>query len=148
MPDAKTRKGRRDLALLSVMYDVGARVQEVVDLKVQDVHREKPYYVTIHGKGRKVRTVPMTAEQIDILLRYMDENGLTKGECRPYPLFTNSRKEKLTRGGITHIIKKYAAKARSVNSEIIPKSICCHSLRYPNLFNIQTFFVLSCKSAA
>jgi site-specific recombinase XerD len=136
MPDAKTRKGRRDLALLSVMYDVGARVQEVVDLKVQDVHREKPYYVTIHGKGRKVRTVPMTAEQIDILLRYMDENGLTKGECRPYPLFTNSRKEKLTRGGITHIIKKYAAKARSVNSEIIPKSICCHSLRHSKAMHL------------
>ena len=136
MPDLKTRKGRRDLALLSVMYDVGARVQEVADLTVQDIHSEKPYYVTIHGKGHKIRTVPMTAEQMEILQKYMEENGLTKRECRPHPLFTNNRKEKLTRGGITHIVKKYAALARVENSEIVPKTICCHSLRHSKAMHL------------
>lgn len=136
MPDAKTRKGRRDLALLSVMYDVGARVQEAADLTVQDIHKEKPYYVTIHGKGRKIRTVPMLEGQMKILLSYMEENGLLKSECRPYPLFTNNRKEKLTRGGITHIVKKYAAMARSENDEIMPKSVCCHTLRHSKAMHL------------
>ena len=136
IPDSKTRKGRRDLALLSVMYDVGARVQEVVDLTVQDIHKEKPYYVTIHGKGRKIRTVPLLEEQMKILLFYMEENGLSKSECRPHPLFTNNKKEKLTRGGITHIVKKYAAIARSEDHEIIPKSICCHSLRHSKAMHL------------
>lgn len=136
MPDVKTRKGRRDLALLSVMYDAGARVQEIADLTVQDIHRDKPYYIIIHGKGSKIRSVPMTAEQMEILMRYMEENGLTKNECRPHPLFSNSRKEKLTRGGITHIVKKYAAMARAENNEIIPQTICCHSLRHSKAMHL------------
>jgi site-specific recombinase XerD len=136
MPDTRTQKSRRDLALLSVMYDVGARVQEVADLTVQDIHREKPYYVTIRGKGMKIRTVPMVQLQMDILLSYMEENGLMKSECRPYPLFTNNRKEKLTRGGITHIVKKYAAMARAENNEIISGSICCHSLRHSKAMHL------------
>jgi len=136
MPDLRNRKGRRDLALLSIMYDVGARVQEVVDLTVQDIHKEKPYYIIVHGKGKKIRTVPMMEMQMKILLSYMEENGLTKDESRPYPLFTNNRKEKLTRGGITHIVKKYAALARAENNEIIPKSICCHSLRHSKAMHL------------
>jgi site-specific recombinase XerD len=136
MPDTETRKGRRDLTLLSIMYDVGARVQEVADLTVQDIHKEKPYYVTVHGKGRKIRTVPMLEMQMKILLSYMEENGLLKSECRPYPLFTNNRKEKLTRGGITHIVKKYATMARAENDKIIPRSICCHSLRHSKAMHL------------
>jgi len=47
-----------------------------------------------------------------------------------YPLFFNSRKEKLTRAGIRHIIQKYAEMARSQNEILIPSGISCHSFRH------------------
>lgn len=106
MPNKHSINGRRDLALLSLMYDIGARVQEMADLKVEDVHLDKPFYINVCGKGNKIRTVPMTESQLNVLSIYMKENRLTEKTWRPYPLFMNNRKEKLTRGGITYILKK------------------------------------------
>jgi len=135
-PDTKTQKGRRDLALLSIMYDTGARVQEVADLTVGDIHLSKPYHVVIHGKGKKVRIVPMLEEQIKILSSYINENGLNRSECRPYPLFFNNRKEKLTRGGITYILQKYVAKAHKDNPALVSNNISCHSLRHSKAMHL------------
>ena len=107
MPDKSSRHGRRDLALLSLMYDTGCRVQEIADLVVENVHLSNPSFIMIKGKGKKIRNVPMLQEQTTILRQYMQENGLMDNMFRPYPLFMNSHREKLTRGGITHILKKY-----------------------------------------
>lgn len=136
MPDTSTRKGRRDVALLSLMYDTGCRVQEMADLRVQDVHLSEPYMVTVLGKGNKIRQVPLLPEQMKILLMYIKENHLDCTESRPYPLFSNNRHEKLTRGGITHILKKYVAMARQKNPEIIPDKISCHSLRHSKAMHL------------
>lgn len=136
MPDTSTKKGRRDLALLSLMYDTGCRVQEMADLRVQDVHLSEPYFVTVLGKGSKIRQVPLLPEQMEILLIYIKENRLDGTECRPYPLFCNNRHERLTRGGITHILKKYVSMARRQNPEIIPDKICCHSIRHSKAMHL------------
>jgi site-specific recombinase XerD len=135
-PDISTMKGRRDVALLSLMYDTGARVQEMVDLTVQDIHIESPCSVRITGKGQKVRIVPLLNEQMKILLNYMKENGLMRNECRPYPLFFNNRKEKLTRGGITHIVQKYAKTAKKQDINLIPARLSCHSLRHSKAMHL------------
>jgi site-specific recombinase XerD len=58
-PPQNTLQGRRDAVLLSVLYDSGARVQELADLLVRDVRLEAPSVVTLTGKGRKRRTVPL-----------------------------------------------------------------------------------------
>lgn len=79
MPDASTKNGRRDLALLSLMYDTGCRVQEMADLRVQDVHLSEPYFVTVLGKGSKIRQVPLLQEQMEILSLYIKENHLDRG---------------------------------------------------------------------
>ncbi len=136
MPNKNSRKGRRDLALLSLMYDIGARVQEIVDLTVEDVHLDKPHYVTVKGKGGKIRTIPMMENQLHILEFYMRENGLLENVYRPYPLFVNNKKEKLTRGGITHILKKYVEIARQKDSDLIPPVISCHSLRHSKAMHL------------
>ena len=73
-PDTNTPGGRRNLALLSLMYDTGARVQEVIDLTPESLRIEsKPYTIKLFGKGRKVRIVPLLDEQVCILRRYMKE---------------------------------------------------------------------------
>jgi site-specific recombinase XerD len=61
-PDGQTKKGRRDLVLLSVLYDTGARVQEICDLRVRDIRLERPTLITLTGKGCKTPLCPSYEE--------------------------------------------------------------------------------------
>ncbi len=135
-PDITTSKGRRDLALLSLMYDTGARVQEVIDLTPSMLKLNKPAIIKIIGKGNKVRIVPMLEPQVLILRDYLKENQLNEHYTNLYPLFSNSRKEKLTRAGINYIVQKYAKKAKLKNEMIIPDKISCHSLRHSKAMHL------------
>ncbi|MCK5137106.1 MAG: tyrosine-type recombinase/integrase [Bacteroidales bacterium] len=128
-PDVTKKRGRRDLALLSLMYDTGARVQELIDLTSSAIHLDKPYTIQITGKGNKTRIVPLLEEQVKILRNYLIEFDLLKLQTRSYPLFFNSRHEKLTRAGVTHILLKHAEKARKMDPKLIPEKLSCHSLR-------------------
>ena len=128
-PDVTTKRGRRDLALLSLMYDTGSRVQEVIDLTPSTVRLDKPYTIQITGKGNKTRIVPLLKEQVKILRNYLTELGLLKPQTRSYPMFSNSRQEKLTRAGVTYILSKYVDKARKRDPKLIPEKLSCHSLR-------------------
>jgi len=111
-PDVNTQKGRRDLSLLSLLYDTGSRVQEIIDLNPSVIRLDKPSTIQITGKGNKTRIVPLLEQQVVILKNYLHEHGLLKPQARQYPLFSNSHQEKLTRPGVTHILLKYANKAR------------------------------------
>lgn len=106
-PDTHTTRGRRDQALLCLLYDSGCRVQELADIKVCDIRLAAPVQVTLTGKGRKTRTVPLTAETKEIIAAYIRENHLDQPSRQDAPLFYNHRREKLTRQGITYILKKY-----------------------------------------
>ena len=75
-PDLSTRNGRRNLALLALMYDSGARVQEIIDLTPSSVRLDNPSIVKLFGKGRKARIVPLQEEQTVYLREYMQENHL------------------------------------------------------------------------
>lgn len=135
-PDNTTKRGRRDLALLSLMYDTGSRVQEVIDLCPSTIRLEKPYTIQITGKGNKTRIVPLLEDQVKILRKYLIESDLLKPQARPYPLFSNSHHEKLTRAGVTYILLKYADKARKKGSKLIPDKFSCHSLRHSKAMHL------------
>jgi len=66
-PDLRTPDGQRDAVLLSVLYDVGARVQELVDLSVGDVRLDPPAQLRLLGKGRKMRAVPLMGNTVQLL---------------------------------------------------------------------------------
>ncbi len=135
-PDTHTKRGRRDLALLSLMYDIGARVQEIIDLTPSMLRLGSPATIKIIGKGKKVRLVPMIDAQISHLKKYMDEYGLDNPAYGSYPLFFNSRKEKLTRAGINYLVKKYLEKARKEDSLLVPEKMSCHSLRHSKAMHL------------
>ncbi|MDP2413845.1 site-specific integrase [Daejeonella sp.] len=135
-PDVTTHRGRRDLALLSLMYDTGSRVQEIIDLTPLSLRLHRPATVKITGKGNKARLVPMLDAQTEHLKNYMKENRLDKPFANHYPLFCNSRKEKLTRAGLNYILDKYARSARTENPMIIPDHISCHSLRHSKAMHL------------
>ena len=135
-PDTTTKKGRRDLTLLSLMYDTGARVQEIIDLNPTMLRLSKPSTVKVIGKGNKARLVPMLDAQTEHLKNYLKEHRLNEPHANMYPLFFNSRKEKLTRAGVGYILEKYCKAARKANTGLIPKKISCHSLRHSKAMHL------------
>ena len=128
-PDINTQSGRRDLTLLSLLYDTGARVQEIVDLRVRDIHFSDCAYVTLTGKGRKSRNVPLLKHTTALIKNYMQENRLITPDKFDYPLFTNRQQTKLTRSGVSFILKKYAELVREI-SDNIPDNVTPHMLRH------------------
>lgn len=136
-PDISTSKGRRDLTLLAVMFDCAGRVQEVADLVPARITFGKPTLLRITGKGNKTRLVPIAEQGAKLLKTYMEENRLLEAKATDYPLFSNGRGDKLTRMGITAIIKKYAISARKTNPGLIPLKISPHSLRHSKAMMLQ-----------
>lgn len=134
--DATNAKGRRHLAMLALMYDSGARVQELIDLTPSSIRLEPPYILKILGKGRKERIVPLQNEQFDLLKLYMQENKLLKPHFNQHPLFFNRWGKKLTRSGVNYILKSYADIARKLNPALIPEAISCHVLRHSKAMHL------------
>lgn len=128
-PDTSTEFGRRDTLLLSLMYDSAARVQEICDLRIRDIRLKKPSTVTLTGKGRKTRFVPLMSSTSSILSTYLTENNFLLPERADQPLFQNHRHEKLTRAGVAYILKKYSDTARN-EIPSLPKKISPHILRH------------------
>ncbi len=135
-PDVFTRSGRRDLALLSLMYDSGARVQEMIDLTPSMIRLDPPSTVKLIGKGHKARIVPLLEQEVTFLRRYMTEQQLLEPYATRYPLFSNSRHEKLTRAGVNYILTKYANQARLKESSLIPTKLSCHGLRHSKAMHL------------
>ena len=128
-PDASKANGRRDLTLLCVLADTGARVQELVDLCVGDVRLEPPPILTLTGKGRKKRQVPVMSNTKALLKQYMDETFSIQDGMQGHPLFFNRQRGKMTRAGISYILDKYVSKARE-KSPIIPGKVTPHIIRH------------------
>lgn len=131
-----TRSGWRNLALLSLLYDSGARVQEIIELTPASLNLNKPYTITILGKGCKKRIVPLQEEQVNLLQLYMTENNLDKAFSNQRPLFANNRGGKLTNAGITYILNIYASNARMTNPELIPDKISPHCLLHSKAMHL------------
>jgi len=129
-PDQTTRSGRRNVALLSLLYDSAARVQEIIDLTPSMVRIDEPCTVKLIGKGGKARIVPLMTNQVILLKKYMSEQKLLEPYANQYPLFSNSRKEKLTRAGVNYILSKYARQARVKHPALIPGKLSCHTFRH------------------
>ncbi|MBM3701863.1 MAG: integrase [Actinobacteria bacterium] len=131
-PDVKTRKGRRDLMLLTLMYDSAARVSELIDLKVEDVRLVSPAVVTLTGKGGKARQVPILGKTKDLLSGYLEEH---KKYPLPVtisgtPLFCNQRHQKLTRWGVSYILDKYVTAAKKDTGFNVNFRVTPHVLRH------------------
>lgn len=110
-PDVSSRIERRDLVMMTTLYDTGARVQELCDLTTDDIRLEKPAKIKLTGKGGKTRQVPIMRDTGKYLKQYMKEFHRFVKKGSPEPLFYNRVGEPLTRSGIAYIVKKYAKTA-------------------------------------
>lgn len=132
-PNLYNERERRDAVLLSLLYDTGARVQEICDLRIRDVRLESPSIVILTGKGRKTREIPIVANTVNLLSGYIKGKRLTGVHLLDHPLFFNQRRQPLSRGGVTHILNKYASK---VDSIFIPEKITPHILRHSKAMHL------------
>jgi len=128
-PDRRTPMGRRDLALLALLYDTGARVQELIDLTVQDLRLESPAQVQLTGKGRKTRIVPLLPSTVALLTGYLREHGLDQPHQLGRTLFVNRLGQRFTRTGIRDMIRKYIARAQRVCPHL-PDDVSPHTFRH------------------
>ena len=135
-PDRNTPHGRRDAVLLSLLYDTGARVQELVDLKVCDINLNDTVTIVLTGKGGKSRIVPVMKPTGELLRQYIEGNGLSHPARSRNPLFTNRGNHPLTRAGVTYILKKYAAQAQAIGVKDISEEITPHWLRHSKAMHL------------
>lgn len=136
-PDISTKKGRRDLAMIVTLYDTGARVQELIDLKGADVRLTKPAIITLTGKGNKKRCVPLMDKTCNVLQKYMEENHLLENGRQQSWLFHNSQYQPFTRPGITYILEKYFEMAKKNHPEaVFPEAIHPHMIRHTKALHL------------
>lgn len=130
-PDLTTHSGRRDFAILSLLYESAARVSEIADLRVGDLRFERNgAVVRLLGKGSKTRIVPLINEVADFLHKYINEEAQYRSCCNEEPLFCNRSKSKLTRAGISYILQKYANEARAKSPALINVKVYPHIFRH------------------
>lgn len=127
--DRSTAAGERDFALLALMFNTGARVQEVLDLRVRDVRLDPPEQVRLKGKGNKVRTCPIWPRTAQLLGELMKRRSASRAEPADAPLFANKRGDPMSRFGVRYVLHKYAklAGVTTVHSHAPPHP---HALRH------------------
>ncbi len=148
MVDVNSRTGVRDKALLLLLYNTGARVSEIVELKTDNLRLRGTAQITLMGKGKKHRSCllwPETAQALQtyLKLRVSKESGAEQ-------VFLNANGAPVTRFGIRHIIRKYAASAQNrcpslrdkiVNPHTIRHTTAMHLLRAGNDINMVSYWL-------
>jgi site-specific recombinase XerD len=130
-PNLQTKDGRRDFAILSLMYESGARVSEIADLTIADL-RFGRNGATVHllGKGKKSREVPLIGSVETFMKRYLNDNSQYRTRDKSEPLFCNRVKQKLTRAGIAYILEKHVEQVRQITPDLFPVRVYPHILRH------------------
>ena len=135
LPNQSQKYGIRDTALMCLLYDSGARIQELIDLSLSDIRLETPATVRLFGKGRKVRIIPIMSQTAGILRKYLAAWNLNPIRKPDDPLFVNHQGKRLTRPGVTYILNKYMEQIpgqdnkKGVTPHIIRHSKAMHLLR-------------------
>ena len=133
-PDENRWCGRRDRLMFEVMYNIGARVSEMVQVRVSDVRvNEAGGQIFLHGKGRKERTLPLWATTAKRIRQWIREHGLT-GESA---LFPNARGGFLTRSAVAKRLARALAEAKKDNPALTKMKVSPHTLRHTTAMHMH-----------
>lgn len=117
VPDTDTQAGARDKAILELAYGSGLRAEEICNLELADINGRE---ITVHGKGEKTRTVPITQECADAIQRYIDG---WRGKLRGLVFVSCPRWKALTRNYLVRMVRRRARDAGLEN-------VTTHTLRH------------------
>ncbi|CUX36379.1 Tyrosine recombinase XerD [Clostridium sp. C105KSO15] len=127
--DSKTAKHRRNRMMLIMLYDTGARVQELADLNLSSQHLETANpYVTLIGKGRKSRNVPLMEKTVKHLAIYLKEFHPEDNENPLFYSLLDDKPHRLSTDSISLVLKTAADNVRKTCRDV-PDNVHCHLIR-------------------
>lgn len=127
-PDKRTWNGRRDHALLLLTVQTGLRLSEVTGLTRQDIAWGTGAHLTIIGKGRKQRAIPLCKAVIVVLKAWLAEPRVDRGE--EDVVFPSARGGRLSADAVQHLLNKHISSARKGCPSLRDKRITFHCLRH------------------
>jgi site-specific recombinase XerD len=125
-PNRNTIGGQRDHALLSLLYNTGARIQEALDLRPDDLHLKSPAHVRLMGKGRKERISPIWPETADLMAALIRRQPRRMDE----PIFINRYRSPLTASGLRFRLRQYVKAAAKHVPTLSKKRVTPHVFRH------------------
>ena len=132
--DTASLIGLRDKALIQLLYNTGGRVQEIADLCMDDLRFDKPATVTLTGKGRKTRTIPLWSETVQHIQAYLLAREYA-GICSDH-LFLNNKGQPLTRFGIGRRIEHHGKNAAEQCPSLKDLKLTPHVFRHTTALHL------------
>jgi len=127
-PVADTALGRRDRAILLLLYNTGMRVQELCDLSLGHVRFLAPAHVDLTGKGNKRRQVPLWKETVQAICAYLDSGP--RDRAPDAPLFVGRTDRALTRFGVRKLVRRHTAVAAPAAAGLAALRVSPHTFRH------------------
>jgi site-specific recombinase XerD len=134
--DRASPHGTRDYALFALMFNTGGRVQEILNLAVQDLRLESPYQVRLRGKGNKVRVCPLWPATVKCLRAHLEQQSRAPDKANSARLFNNRNGAPLTRFGVGYLLRKYVAAAAERVATLRGKNLHPHCLRHTTALSL------------
>lgn len=125
-PNLATRSGVRDRAMMHLCFAGGLRVSELVGVLTENLSLQHGGSVSIRGKGRKERCLPLWKETARDLRAWLG----VRGAVRVPELFVNAQDEPMTRAGFEYVLDKHVRKAAETCASLRDRSISPHQLRH------------------
>jgi len=122
------RNHLRDRALLLTLFNTGARVQELLDIRSSDLQLDRPASVRLCGKGRKERLCPLWPETVNALRALLCVTPASVGDA--VPIFRNHRGEPMTRFGVRYLLRRYAQRSQTAVPTLAAKRVHPHTARH------------------
>lgn len=132
--DRSTGAGERDYLLLALLYDTGARIQELLDLTPGDFQLTTPPFVRVRGKGRRERLCPLLPQTARLVSRFLSTNGRDADDRAP--LLQNRQAQSLTRHGARYLLIKYLRRARATMPTLKRARISPHTFRHSKAMHL------------
>ncbi len=138
-PDSNTYCGKRDRFFMILLYDSGARIQEILDLKLKDIHlKDQTPCVYLTGKGNKTRIVPLMDKTIAHLNYYLETfhpDDHHKNDTYLFYTQIKGLKGKMSDDNVSCFLKRYALSAHNVCPEV-PLRMHAHMFRHTRAMHL------------
>ena len=133
IPNIKNDNEFRHLMILTLLYETGARVSELINIKLKDINLMNKPYIVLHGKGDKTRSIPISKDVLNMINIYITRFKIY--EQNNY-LLGSKYSNKISRFGVQHIIDTYVKKAKEKYPNYFTQKITNHSFRHSRAMHL------------
>jgi site-specific recombinase XerD len=132
--DRTQTSGERDYLLVALLYDTGARIQELLDLTPRDCRLDSPPFVRLRGKGRRERLCPLLPQTARLITRFLATEHRSPEDHEP--LLHRRHGDRLTRHGARYLLAKYLVRARASMPGLDRPALSLHTLRHTKAMHL------------